>query len=918
MSALLFVANATRVNAQNSAAPCGTDARMEELMKQFPDLRQQFIDYNNQLTTDIKNNKGVKSQNSPILYIPVVFHIIHTNGPENIPDANIYNAMDYINHDWSHQNPFQTGVVGYGTANNPFDTVQADMRIQFRLAKLDPDGNCTNGIDRIYSHLTNTADDQSKLNQWPRDKYLNIWVIHDFKTATAGVQPAAYALFPSGAQWYPQGDGVICLYTYVGTLSPSVGGVSGHGSTLSHEIGHYFSLEHPWGSGDITLPVASRTCGDDGVDDTPVTKGHTSNGIVDKIPNCQKQRKSSWLYDFSSVNPGSGAIDPATIPADDTLYRTSFSAHNVSTNSVDTSRFAFTNWGTGAIDGDDTIAHVTGTLDTTKYYEVKFAPGFGYSTIFKTITFNVKRNSTGVRTFAVRSSANNYQSNVPVSISPANAQLGAGTVSGVANVLYFTSDTNTNVQSGCKVTFPANTLDYTNVLDTTTFRFYGWNAEDSTGTFSIDNVTFVDTTGLIENYENIMDYTYLDRMFTKGQEVRVRTAANSGVSYRNNLWLNSNLQATGTDLSTQVVCVPQPDFYANRVNICAGSTVTFTSVISNISQGGTATKSWDFGPNASPTTSTQVSPTVTYNTPGDYTVTLNATSPSGTGTTTKTTYIHVSPGWPQYNGNASEGFEGSSYWNWQFNNYDNNAHTWSIVNSAAYTGSHSVAMGGYQNYHDDLDDFITPGFNLFGLSGGTFTFRCAAASNTQSSADLTEKLIVYSSSDCGATWIARKTIAGATLCNNGYKPTGFSPNSQSQWALITFPIPSNLALGNVRFKFEYKSGVQGNNLFIDDININGTVGIVENSIEDANISIYPNPTNESSTISYHLNTKGNVKIELFDVVGKKVTEINNSNQGEGDYTATISKQDNNLSNGVYFIKFSIDGKIITRKVVFTN
>ncbi len=923
MSALFFVASTVTLTAQTTVTPCGSDEHLMEMFKKYPDLQRQYDEYNKQMDLDIINNRGVKAQNSPVLYIPVVFHIIHINGTENIADANIYNAIDYINDDWSKNNPYRTGGVGYGTANNPFDTLQGDLRIQFRLAKLDPDGNCTNGIERIYSHLTNNADDQSKLHPWPNDKYLNIWVIRSFKTATQGVQPAAYSTVPASGSWSPLTDGVICLYDYVGTLSPSFGpfpgGLHGHGSTLSHEIGHFFNLQHPWGSGDITQPVASRLCGDDGVDDTPVTKGHTNFSIADKIPNCVKQHNSSWLYNFSAVTPVSGTIDPAVIPADDTLYRTTFSAHGVSTNSADSSRFAFTNWGIGAVDGDDTLTNFTGAIDTNKYYEVRLAPGFGYSTVFKTLSFNVKRNSTGVRTFAVRSSANNYQSNLPASISPANAQLGAGAMLGGTNVFYIKSDTNTNVQNGCKITLPANTAEYTNVIDTTTFRFYGWNAEDSTGTFSIDNVTFVDTTGLIENYENIMDYTYEDRMFTKGQEARVRAAANSGTAYRNHLWITSNLQATGTDLGTYPVCVPKPDFVANRENICVGSSVTFTSSISNISQGGTATRLWDFGQTGvSMTSSTVANPTVTYTAAGDYAVTLNATSPSGTGTETKTAFIHVSPGWPQYNGNATENFEGSNYWGWDFNNYDSNAHTWSIVNSTGYSGNHSIAMGGYNNYHDDLDDFITPGFNLFGMSGNTFTFRCAAASTALTAADCNDQLKVYSTQDCGLNWTVRKTLVGSALCNNGFKATGYAPSTQSEWALITFTIPSSLATGNVRFKFEYKTGLASNNIFIDDININGAVGIVENSIDDANVSVFPNPTNETATIAYHLNTKGNVKIEVFDVVGKKITEINNKTQSEGDYTTTISKQDNGLTNGIYFIKFSIDGKAITRKIVFTN
>ncbi len=923
MSALFFIALSANLKAQ-TITPCGTDEKLREMLLKYPDLQKQMDDYNKELELAIKSGQSAKSLiHDPVVYIPVVFHIIHTNGPENIPDANIYAEIDTLNKNWSKLNADTSYIV----KNSPFDTLASDMKIRFRLAKLDPNGNCTSGIDRIYSHLTHNADDASKLNQWPRDKYLNIWVIHDFRPSTSGGQAAAYAFLPAGAQFYPQGDGVISLYDYVSSLSPST--VS-HSKTIVHEIGHYFNLDHVWGNGDIYS--ATSPCGNDGVDDTPLTKGHLGCGIANQIPVCTKQFTSQWLYNFSAVTPFSATTDPTVVPVNDTLLRTSFTAHGVSANPVDTSYFTFTKWAGGSNNGDS-LASFTGSIDTSKYYEVTFTPGYSFSTVFKTISFNVKRDTAGARTFVVRSSANNYSTNLPASISPANAALDVVTAT---NEFYFKNDTSFNTQTGCRINFPVNTIDFTNVKTPLTFRFYAWNAEDSTGTFGIDNVKFVDTTGLIENYQNFMDYSYCPPngqiMFTHGQEQRARATLLSSVSYRNHLWINSNLQATGTDGGTYSICVPKPDFYSNKQSVCAGGTVSFYTNITNISTTSAYTKRWHFiGSSGNPFVTTNVTAAnsatqntapqnVTYVTAGDYPVTLTIINTSGTDSITKTSFVHVSPGWPQYNGAATESFEGSSYWNWIMNNYDNNPHAWSIVNSTGYTGSHSIAMNGYGNYHDDIDDFITPGFNLFGMTGATFSFRCAAASTALTAADLNDQLKVYKSTDCGATWqpIPGLSLTGASLSNNGYKPTGFQPNTQSQWALHSYTIPSTMALGNVRFKFEYTTGTASNNIFIDDININGTVGIIENSIDDANVNVYPNPTNESSTIYYHLNSKGNVKIELFDLIGKKVTEINNKNEGEGDYTTTISKQDNNLTNGIYFIKFSIDGKSVTRKIVFTN
>ena len=162
------------------------------------------------------------------------------------------------------------------------------------------------------------------------------------------------------------------------------------------------------------------------------------------------------------------------------------------------------------------------------------------------------------------------------------------------------------------------------------------------------------------------------------------------------------------------------------------------------------------------------------------------------------------------------------------------------------------------------------------------------------------------------------TFQGTALCNNGYYAGSFFPTSQSQWALHTINISSSYNVPNLKFKFEYITGNASNNIFIDDINVNGTVGIAENTLAENNFSLYPNPSNETTTVFYHLNSKGNVKIELIDLLGKKVMEIANTNQGEGDYYYNVSKLEHNLNNGIYFVKFTLDGNSTTKKLIFTQ
>ncbi|MES2285595.1 MAG: M43 family zinc metalloprotease [Bacteroidota bacterium] len=897
VSTLIF-AQAKIVFAQNGKQ-CGTTEATQVLHTTHPELLEKELNYNKELAQQIQYKKQQKALQAtePIYTIPVVFHVIHTFGPENISDAQIIDQVNILNRDYAKLNTDTSNIVG----NTPFDSLAANVKIRFRLARLDPDGNCTNGIERIYSHKTNKADDNSKLNQWPRDKYLNVWTVKTI--GEDGV--AGYAYFPSDVDGITQyRDGILILSEYIGSIGTGAAFTS---RALTHEIGHWMSLYHPWG-GTNSPEVA---CGDDEVIDTPETKGHLSCSLSDLMGAVCDLHTLSPSYNFNSITPASGTTDTAQIQGAIGANFAQFSAVGVSGNSSDSSRFSFSNWDTGATNGDTLVYDsLTGSINTSKYYEVTVNPAWGRSMSLSGIAFTFQRSATGVRTYSVRSSVNGFASNLPASV------IGNSNLSIEGTNEFFNKYDTTISHTGSTIALSG--ASYTNVITPITFRFYGWNAEDSVGTFSIDNVSFNGSAGTIENTQNYMDYSYCEVMFTTGQKERMRTALESNISFRNRLWRTSNLVATGTDDAGQaaVVCIPVPDFFSNRNAICAGANVTFTK---NISLGTASNTVWTFD-GGTPSTSTAATPVVTYNTPGDYSVKLKGSNSSGSDSVIKDYFIHVSnPGAHQYNGLAFENFETSpNYASWIVNNYDSNNNYWAFTNTAGHSGNHSMVMNGFENYAFDVDDFVTPAFDMSFVSGASLTFRCAAASKALLAADLNEVLKIYSSTNCGQTWQIRSTFQGSALCNNGYHPESFHPDSPSQWALRTIAIPNNIATDNVRFKFEFTTGNASNNIYIDDVNINGVLGVNENDTDAASILIYPNPTDQTATVSYHLNKKGNTKIELLDLLGKKIMEITNNDQPEGDYSIPISKQQYNISNGIYFIKLSIDNTAITKKTIFTE
>ncbi|GAB2870606.1 M43 family zinc metalloprotease [Hymenobacter ruber] len=194
---------------------------------------------------------------APDVTVPVVIHIIHTGGSDNISDAQVNDALRVINEDYSKTNRDTADVIP------AFQSLYANIGFRFRLAKKDPNGNCTTGITRTYSTDTNIGDDRVKsLIVWPQDKYLNIWV------CTSANGAGGYAYLPcSGGT----GDGIVIRNAQFGSIGTS-GGSNLAVRSLTHEIGHYFGLPHTWGGGN-TPGLASNCSIDDGIADTPNTTG---------------------------------------------------------------------------------------------------------------------------------------------------------------------------------------------------------------------------------------------------------------------------------------------------------------------------------------------------------------------------------------------------------------------------------------------------------------------------------------------------------------------------------------------------------------------------------------------------------------------------------------------------------------------
>ncbi|MBN9293864.1 MAG: zinc-dependent metalloprotease [Flavobacteriia bacterium] len=254
---------ATGLLGQNGI-PCHSDEIHFQLTQEKSHLLPVFEQKRKELNLFTEQFSLVQPKAGPYI-IPVVFHVIHMNGEENISEEQIRNSLMHLNEQFNKRNADTTDIIP------AFKGIAADVQVEFRLAKLDPDGNCTNGINRIYSETSAAGDHSVKsIIHWPREKYLNIYVCK----GAAGL--AGHALMPPVADTIPEWDGIVMMHDYVGAIGTSQWL---HRTVLTHEVGHYLNLYHIWGGNNVPdfyyLPVAqSGNCAyDDEVADTPNTIG---------------------------------------------------------------------------------------------------------------------------------------------------------------------------------------------------------------------------------------------------------------------------------------------------------------------------------------------------------------------------------------------------------------------------------------------------------------------------------------------------------------------------------------------------------------------------------------------------------------------------------------------------------------------
>lgn len=247
---------------------CITHKKMNALLAN-PAYAKQHAKDEQEFDQALMAKKGEGSTKALVYTIPVVFHVLHNGGAENISKEQIMSALDILNRDYAMLNADTISI------QPAFQGIRSKVDIRFVLATKAPNGACFSGITRTQSIATsNGADGDAQVSaivagndvyngQWPGNKYLNIFICLDIGGA------AGYTTNPAGWSASAMTNGIWVLSTYVGDIGTSSPYTS---RTLTHEVGHWLNLSHVWGG--TNNPGVS--CGNDAVADTPACIGSTS------------------------------------------------------------------------------------------------------------------------------------------------------------------------------------------------------------------------------------------------------------------------------------------------------------------------------------------------------------------------------------------------------------------------------------------------------------------------------------------------------------------------------------------------------------------------------------------------------------------------------------------------------------------
>jgi hypothetical protein len=93
-----------------------------------------------------------------------------------------------------------------------------------------------------------------------------------------------------------------------------------------------------------------------------------------------------------------------------------------------------------------------------------------------------------------------------------------------------------------------------------------------------------------------------------------------------------------------------------------------------------------------------------------------------------------------------------------------------------------------------------------------------------------------------------------------------------------------------------------------------TNGIRDLSKTDLSFRVYPNPFHDAARIGYTLKERSDIKLEVFNLAGQKISTIASEMQNNGTYSYSFSP----TQAGMYFLSLTVNGRTYQEKLIKIN
>jgi PKD repeat protein len=439
-----------------------------------------------------------------------------------------------------------------------------------------------------------------------------------------------------------------------------------------------------------------------------------------------------------------------------------------------------------------------------------------------------------------------------------------------------------------------------------------------------------------DQHHNIMDYStpsVRQTIFTAGQRDRAHSfVATPGEPRRYDMWQEANHEATGIGLWGQL----EARFAADLTHTFMGVPIRFKDYSRNIAE----TYEWTFE-GGNPATSSDPSPTVTWDAPGTYDVTLRVTNRAGSSEVTLPNYITISGtrvdlpitaafatgvpnGWRVDNPDAGkqQAFTSPFTWEFQASSGEGTANGALIMRNSVYPdiGQRDALVLPYLNVSDAEGVKVAFAYNYRPVR-----YSGLAAQPASQPLVYTDTLLVQASPDGGRSWFTLwkrgglqlntwSTLLETTDAGNA----GQTPSGNSNWRRDTTCVQADLLRDTLMLRFLNINGM-GGNIYLDNVSVFESsdfcqpTGRTQPSRALAQFVAFPNPTTDKVWLQVESLQAQTLRVQVLDAQGRVVIPAQTHTLTTGSHTLQLSL--GGLPAGLYLIQGRSGSQQVQARVV---